>query len=162
MQNIENHSCVRFIEGSNAQKNYIKITTSTKIGCHADVGYFYTPGQRLNLNTYCKDKGSIIHELMHSLGFHHQQSTYDRSNYVEIHKENISPLEIDNFKEYSSAEVENLGEYDFDSIMHYGRYDGSKNGQPVMTALTNGAENMGQRTGLSFIDVLKLNKMYNC
>lgn len=47
------------------------------------------PRQVLNLAKGCFKHGTVVHEMLHTLGFYHMQSTYDRDNFVEIVWENI-------------------------------------------------------------------------
>lgn len=160
---FDEYTCVRFIQGYGPQKYYVKVTSDPKMGCRADVGYFYTAGQRLNLAPYCMNKGGITHEFLHALGFQHQHNAPDREKYISINETNISPLEKDNFKKNLDSEVTDLNyPYDYDSIMHYGPFEGSKNDERVITALKPGASNMGQRTGLSPTDIFKMNTLYDC
>lgn len=67
---------------------------SSGSGCFSSVGHT-TPDedgevrQILNLAKGCFKHGTIVHELLHTIGFYHMQSTYDRDEYVEIIWENI-------------------------------------------------------------------------
>ena len=60
--------------------------------CWSSVGrqYWMTGvGQLLSLGPGCNHKGTIMHEMMHAVGFWHEQSRPDRNLYVEVLWENI-------------------------------------------------------------------------
>lgn len=70
----------------------------------------------------CIQKGVIIHELMHSVGFFHEQSRTDRDQYIEIRWENVESGMEYNFEKFSANEIDPLNtQYDYGSIMHYGQ-----------------------------------------
>ena len=46
-------------------------------GCWAYIGYPNSNFQHVNLDYGCVTEGTIIHELMHVLGFHHEQNRPD-------------------------------------------------------------------------------------
>lgn len=60
----------------------------------------------------------IIHEIMHSLGIYHEQSSLIRGQYVKINWPNIEPGREHNFQ--LAFQSVNLDDYNFESIMHYG------------------------------------------
>ncbi|XP_037827723.1 seminal metalloprotease 1-like [Lucilia sericata] len=166
MQIIESKSCIRFRHAIDTTKAFIRIK-GEPTGCSAKVGYSGTE-QNVNLEVYDLDKGcfrigSIMHELLHALGFYHQHSSTERDNYVKVMWDNIKTGMESNFVKYDSNTVSNFGvEYDYGSVMHYSSTSFSKNGEKTLVALKSTDAVMGQRLELSDSDVLKLNKMYNC
>lgn len=104
--------------------------------------------------------GTIIHEFLHALGFHHQQSTYNRDKYVRIEFENIKDGKEGNFKLREDS-LDFGVEYDYGSVLHYSSTAFSKNGNPTIIPFEKDVE-IGQRLGMSNKDIYKLNLMYKC
>ncbi|EDV99287.1 seminal metalloprotease 1 [Drosophila grimshawi] len=167
MQLIELASCIRFMPASEENLNYVYIFDSES-GCSSAVGY--RGGEqnlRLtanNLDSGCFRLGTIQHELLHTLGFHHQQCSPNRDDFVQIVEENISEGKEKNFLKYDYDVVGDFDvAYDYGSILHYGPKAFSKNGKETIIALhPDGKSEMGQRTVLSPADVTRLNTMYKC
>ncbi|XP_011193914.2 seminal metalloprotease 1-like [Zeugodacus cucurbitae] len=167
MKTIEEDTCVRFKKAGDNQPYFINIT-GTPDGCFSHVGYD-NKVQAFNLKPYpveegCFRLGSIMHELMHTLGFHHMQNTYNRNKYVHIKKKNIKKGHRHNFKRYGRKHIEDFeAKYDYGSIMHYKKRAFSKNGEKTIVPRKKVKKGeMGQREALSKIDIYKLNKMYKC
>ncbi len=75
--------------------------------------------QNINLMGFPQmGKAVIMHEIMHALGFEHEQSRHDSDQYVIIHWENIPKEHKDNYEKLSDF-YSRFGSYDYDSIMHY-------------------------------------------
>ncbi|KAL5279609.1 hypothetical protein ACFFRR_003910 [Megaselia abdita] len=160
---IESVSCIRFLPATSKTTAYINVTAEAT-GCHSKVGY-QKKVQGLNLqydklNKGCFKLGTIIHEFLHALGFHHQQSTHNRDEYVHIAFENIKDGKEGNFKLREDS-LDFGVEYDYGSVLHYSSTAFSKNGNPTIIPLQNGQE-IGQRIGMSNKDIHKLNMMYKC
>ncbi|KAK0090145.1 hypothetical protein PV325_002570 [Microctonus aethiopoides] len=136
------------------------IFQSNMSGCWSSVGK-QGKSQLINLQTpNCLKHGTIIHEIMHAVGFYHQQSTFDRDDYVKIHWENIKNGKEHNFNKYDDKTVTdfNVG-YDYSSVMHYSSRAFSKNDEPTITPIKHGIE-IGQRNEMSEKDQKKLQAMY--
>lgn len=88
-----------------------------------------------------------MHEIMHVLGFCHEQSREDRDHYVEISKEAMS------LKDYAKEGIP-LGDYDYYSIMHY---SGGEN----MRSLIVLSGKMGQRDDFTERDVAAIRHVYS-
>jgi len=114
------------------------------------------------------DKGSVIHEICHTLGMVHEHQRWDRNKHVKIHYDNIvNEKEESNFDRrlcYFTTE-----EFDFNSIMLYpsrtssttvaiditkpiiSRVDGSEDGSSYLTNTSD----------LSSGDIQLINSMYS-
>jgi meprin B len=59
--------------------------------CHSAVGrkYWLTGPQEVSLGSGCNHMGTIMHEMLHAIGFWHEQSRPDRNRHVEVMWENI-------------------------------------------------------------------------
>ncbi|KAH8352284.1 hypothetical protein KR084_003148 [Drosophila pseudotakahashii] len=166
---IEEKSCVVFKPATGKERSKALVITSRGTGCNSVYLGFRNRVQVVNLQVYplgegCFRIGSIIHELLHVLGFEHQHVASNRDEYVRIKWENINPEYKVNFvNDDNSTSWHDFGEgYDYESLMHYIPKAFSKNGLPTIEPLKGGATNMGQRLYMSEKDIRKLNKMYKC
>ena len=57
--------------------------------CWSYIGYGGSSEQEVSIDQGCESVGVVAHELLHALGFFHEQSRWDRNHYVEIMWENI-------------------------------------------------------------------------
>ncbi|XP_043938020.1 high choriolytic enzyme 1-like [Protopterus annectens] len=85
MQAIEDATCIRYILRS-TEEDYISIKKIK--GCWSYVGR-QNGVQNISLDSGCVFHGTVQHELLHALGFHHEQSRSDRDKFVRILFENI-------------------------------------------------------------------------
>jgi len=155
--------CVRFVPKTSHDTTYIYIVPQD--GCHSPVGRHSGRGL-ISIGQGCEHKGTIMHELLHTLGFYHEQNRYDRDSYVDIHMSNVPSARHTDFEKLSSSQMSTLGTpYDFSSIMHYSPYifavDPSK---PTITPKPNLAhgQHLGQRVRLSTLDVKRVQLLYSC
>lgn len=116
------------------------------------------------LDSGCFRLGTIQHELLHTLGFRHQQCSSNRDEYVKIVEEIIFESKENAFLKYKEDRLGDFGEaYDYGSILHYGPKAFSNNGEATILALLpEGQDIMGQRLALSTADINRLNTMYKC
>ncbi|XP_065060849.1 zinc metalloproteinase nas-15-like isoform X2 [Rhopilema esculentum] len=155
------HTCVKFVPRTN-ERNYVRFMVGQ--GCSSMIGM--TGGyQDISIGNYCYYKGIVMHEMMHAIGFWHEQSRLDRDNYVTIYWQNIqkNPDMSYNFRKYSHGEADYYGEgYDYDSLMHYENNAFSSNGYSTIVARSDPNKKLGQRAGFSATDIRQINKLYSC
>ena len=159
--------------------------------CYSPVGRQYTGSgmQEVSIGPNCESVGIVMHELMHAIGFYHEQSRYDRDKYVMVRWKNIANGKISrliettghinlydkepkrhsfsgysrNFNRGNFNEVDLLGiPYDLNSLMHYENYELSGNKFPTIQSILYHNYKIGQRTGFTNFDVMKINALYRC
>jgi len=180
MKLIEEATCVTFTHLSRGQcsgRPCVHVKRVPGAGCFANLGMYFVPMQELGLDVNCMTNGTVVHELMHTLGFEHEHKRPDRDSYVKFHEHNLdNKKKINNF--HIIPWIDMLGEeYDIYSIMHYPSWgfaiDDTETLTPVKpvstfcnkkTGLPNGDTccKMGQDCGMTKGDIRKINKVYRC
>ncbi|XP_032593172.1 dorsal-ventral patterning protein tolloid [Drosophila grimshawi] len=167
MRHWENFTCIKFVERDpKLHSNYIYFTIKS-CGCCSFLGKNGSGRQPISIGRNCEKFGIIIHELGHTIGFHHEHARVDRDKHIIIDKANIMRGQAYNFDVLSPEEFdEPLLPYDYNSIMHYAKNSFSKS--PYLDTITPigipaGMHiELGQRRRLSRGDILQANLLYKC
>jgi len=156
----EKVTCIKFQETaqypSSRGMNQIKFFHDR--GCYSYVGRVNMYPQPISLQRGgCVYKGIAVHEVMHALGYFHEQSRPDRDNFITIVTANI---QAGMARQFAKMDTNAQGTaYDYGSVMHYGAKAFSKNGRDTIVRKDGGTK-LGQRVGLSAIDAQQLRIMY--
>uniref|UniRef100_A0A914V418 Metalloendopeptidase n=1 Tax=Plectus sambesii TaxID=2011161 RepID=A0A914V418_9BILA len=123
-------TCIRFLPKTEADRDYLFIGKVD--GCFSDVGR--TGGlQILSLDDGCMEYPTIIHEMMHVVGFYHEHERWDREDHIKIVWDNIDKDAYDQFGRVDLTKTSYYGQdYDYKSILHYDSLAFSKNGYPTL------------------------------
>jgi len=165
---IQSRTCIRFRERT-WENDWVFIQRGgSGSGCWSYVGK-QGGRQILNLQVpdfpgagHCIWTGTAAHELIHAIGYFHEQSRYDRDDWVEINWSNIPQDVAYNFDKYAPDQINTFGvPYDTASIMHYDAYAFAIN-PSIPTIIPRQA---GQQLGndqMTGSDAQKINNMYQC
>jgi len=163
-------TCLKFVQRTN-QRKYIHFQNGG--GCSSPVGYDNPAYRNNGINTVtlapgCRNKGTVMHEIGHSIGLYHEQSRPDRDNFVIINKNNLYNKNMGyNFDKANG--VDSLGEpYDYRSMMHYdstafGCDNYGRNCRITIQTKNPLFQNIiGRGDGFSVGDINQIRKMYKC
>uniref|UniRef100_A0A8C9R2J9 Metalloendopeptidase n=1 Tax=Scleropages formosus TaxID=113540 RepID=A0A8C9R2J9_SCLFO len=114
---------------------------------------FLSNGQVVSLSRQgCIYHGTVQHELLHALGFNHEQTRSDCDNHI-----------LPSWHNFNRIQTKNLDTpYDYNSVMQYHRYAFSKNNQPTMVPIPNSNVEIGMATQMSANDILRVKRLYKC
>lgn len=117
MNQISKATCVVFVPRT-TQQDYVTLKDN-KEGCSSNIGRI--GGQQiLSLEQGCHEVGTIVHELIHALGYTHMHNHVNRDKFVRIIRQNIEPGMAYNFDKVNNREFGNFDTpYDYYSVMHY-------------------------------------------
>ncbi|KAM4592692.1 high choriolytic enzyme 1-like [Odontesthes bonariensis] len=151
-------TCIRFHWRNPGHRDYLNFFSGT--GCWSYLGRQGGPQDVSLRSNGCLYRSTVQHEVLHALGFHHEQVRSDRDQNVQILTKNILPGAEHNFVK---ANTNNLGTpYDFNSVMHYSRLAFSRNGQPTIVAKSNPNLSFGNAREMSANDIARVNRLYGC
>ncbi|XP_065059024.1 zinc metalloproteinase nas-13-like isoform X2 [Rhopilema esculentum] len=151
-------TCLWFTPRKN-EKDYIRIVSGT--GCTSKIGR-QGGEQIVSIGPGCAEKFIVMHELMHVMGFFHENSRYDRDQFVKVLWWNIQQGAEKNFLTYHHGRIDTLSmPYDINSIMHYDNKAFTKNHQDTMQAIDNPAKSLGGKI-LTSTDVKQILLLYKC
>lgn len=165
IQEWGDNTCLTFRPKNDADQDYVEFVY--EVGCSSYVGRI--GGQQTisvgnaDGSITCKH-GNLVHEIAHSLGFFHEHSRPDRDQYVEIKWRNIEMGYQKNFEKETKATVNSRDvEYDYGSVMHYGEFFFTKGkGLKTLEPIQDTSATIGQRVGLSDLDIKQGNLLYSC
>ncbi|XP_010778758.1 high choriolytic enzyme 1-like [Notothenia coriiceps] len=151
-------TCLHFVPG---QSQYDYISIENKGGCYSHLGRM-GGRQVLSLNRRgCVYHGTIQHKINHALGFQHEQTRSDRDPHVRINWDYIPHEKAFNFYRQATNNLNTPDDYT--SIMHYGKTAFSnQRGKDSITPIPNPNVQIGQRKGMSYWDIVRINRLYGC
>ncbi|CAL8074774.1 unnamed protein product [Orchesella dallaii] len=165
LQEIASKTCVKFAVHKDSHAlhghDHVHISKTKSKGCWSYVGRVGNGKQDLSLPIGCINHRTVVHEVMHALGFSHEHVRHDRDNYVEIMWGNIQRGRERNFQK-KHGRADPFGPYDYESIMHYERNAFSTNGHADTIRPLRGSAPIGKGRHMSHWDVVKINRMYKC
>ena len=160
MREIEQKTCVKF-RPRLLSRDYVNMGAGS--GCYSVIGRS-GGAQVLSLGKGCSAHTTIVHELMHAIGFEHMHSHRDRDVFLKIHWENIPTDKWRQFEVVSLLGYKTLVPFDFESVMLYGPRTFGQKGQISMESRIKGKRviEMSEKSGLSKGDVDGINRLYMC
>lgn len=186
-------TCIKWRPKEDSDKDWVYIQTTGASGCTGQFG-FARPGYgqhnlKLEGPTACKDKGVVLHEMMHNLGVNHEHQRPDRDTKITMDWSNLQLDKADNFwktqwatdtttipkctlegksqgADFSGCVEEGpvtdfgVG-YDIKSIMHYQPSFFTVDKTKGVFSVNDGTTDIGG-SEMTAMDILKLKKAYGC
>jgi len=152
--------CIKYVPWTN-QKDYVLLQYGTT-GCWSHLGRTGNE-QPIVLDMGCWSVGTVVHEMLHAVGFQHEQNRPDRDNYLNIYWDKIIPEKKPQF-ELAKGLVFNTP-FDFKSIMLYGETAFSKDKKtPTMLAKDPKIRfpDADRRDTMSPTDIYEVKQYYGC
>ncbi|XP_078370120.1 zinc metalloproteinase nas-4-like isoform X2 [Oculina patagonica] len=164
IESYKKFTCVRYVPLAENDEDYVKFIVNRSM-CYSSVGK-QGGKQDISIGNGCERLGTVLHEMMHTIGFIHEQSRPDRDKYVRVFYDNIKKGLEHNFEKYTRGEVETLPTnkdfYDYDSCLHYNNHAFSKNDGDTIQSIKDPDRRFGQREFFSKHDILQINQEYGC
>ncbi|XP_061559278.1 hatching enzyme 1.2-like [Phycodurus eques] len=158
LESFSSFSCIRFRPTRSSDRDWLSIESQG--GCYSYVGRVGGKQVVSLARQGCLYHGTVQHELLHALGFNHEQTRNDRDNHIRVLLQNVQYGMEHNFRKIATL---NQGtSYDYNSVMQYHKYAFSRNNQPTMLPIPNSNVSFGNAKEMSRTDIARLNTLYKC
>lgn len=117
MEEIKRKTCIRFRNITGFDNDYLVFVAGQGLNrfvsfshtifkryffsCYSYIGK-HGGRQRISVGKNCETVGTVLHLLMHALGYWHEQSRLDRDNYVLINLDNVAPGKVTFFLKFAN------------------------------------------------------------
>jgi len=163
MDQFRQYTCIKFRERTSSDRDYVRIFKG--VGCYSTIGRDEDNSEMISLGDGCYFEGTIVHELMHTVGFYHEQNRSDRDDFITIHWDNIDSAYKEEFQKMDPADNQILTPFDFNSIMLYGSHSYSKDGK-LITMEPKFPEfkmiEVYEKPGMTAMDAKAIKLLYKC
>lgn len=149
---------IKFVKYENTHERALVFENGEQ-HCYSYVGHTVAK-QPILISPRCSPS-DIAHEILHALGFVHEQNRTDRDTYLDVRMDNVEePFKI-NFEKLPPdfMKVSGLGEFDYQSLMIYTPDMFAKPGQVTMEPRSRD-KLINPSPGLSAGDIDRLNRAY--
>jgi len=157
---LQSKTCIKIVPRTN-QPQYLNFKNAgPNGGCNSYVGMgpVQWQPQVVNIADWCTSPGtrwfSTVHEIVHALGFIHEQCRPDRDSFVNVNSSHPEGQNV-NYQKLNVKLSQIDTKYDYESIMHYPATAGLLAPKDPKVAI-------GQRDHLSKCDIAKINRYYKC
>ncbi|XP_052085404.1 MAM and LDL-receptor class A domain-containing protein 1-like isoform X2 [Mytilus californianus] len=174
IQQFHDFTCIKWISTTDTlfnpsalgHQNFV--TFINEQGCWSYVGNVFLNGQYLSLQEPgCVSVSTAVHEMLHAMGGHHEQSRSDRDNYVTIEWPNVQQrwngltwVRNNNMEKYNTQDN---NPYDAESSMQYSLFAFSTNGKQTIKFKDQRLEFLADSAdGLEFYDIQDVTDAYKC
>ncbi|XP_064608040.1 MAM and LDL-receptor class A domain-containing protein 1-like [Liolophura sinensis] len=162
MRWYEENSCIKWREATSQMENFVEIGKG--VGCSANIGRSVQKSIMTLEEPRCLTFTTVLHEMGHCLGFHHEHVRSDRDKYVDVIYSRLQ--EKPGGTNWGKSNTINYAPYDLGSTMHYSLYAGSLE-QGKMAIIPKNMEldflaTTHRPSTMSFYDLFSINYAYEC
>ncbi|MEP1487817.1 MAG: M12 family metallopeptidase [Algibacter sp.] len=154
INHLEANTNINFIEqATGSYIDFVFVDTDEYCGS-SNLGMI---GGRQEIKLNCTTQRTIIHEILHALGFYHEHTRPDRDDYININWNNIESKYRSNFDKSIS---QSYGVFDYNSVMLYSSYAFATDTSIATMTKKNDASNFWGGSNLSATDIAAIVDMY--
>ncbi|KAJ1168015.1 hypothetical protein NDU88_008397 [Pleurodeles waltl] len=160
MQDIATMTCVTFVPRL-TERDYLHIFSGT--GCWSPYGKQGGAQMTSLAAGSCLKQGTIQHELMHNLGFYHEHPRKDRDTYINIMWRYVDQdTRLGPMRRMLLCSVDYREKPGAQSVKSARTAYSNTPGKSTLVPKPDPTVRIGQRAGISNLDVAKINALYSC